>query len=190
VARARRELLLRAHRHRLRREDLEDCYSQASLELVADARRGANYASRRDLETAIERRFVSRIRDRRRALSGRSPIQAALESSLSLDVTGEQEVDVVDERADLETLVIVRLELRRAQALIRELTPDQRLVLISQVALQMPRAEFCRRYGWSPDKYRKVAQRARTRLGRLMSSEEPDVPTARGRSEEGTGTNL
>ena len=37
VARARRELLLRAHRHRLRREDLEDCYSQATLELLADA---------------------------------------------------------------------------------------------------------------------------------------------------------
>jgi DNA-directed RNA polymerase specialized sigma24 family protein len=190
VARARRELLLRVHRHRLRREDLEDCYSQATLELVADARRGASYANRRDLETAIERRFVSRIRDRRRALAGRSPMQAALERSLSLDATGEQEIDIVDARAELEKLVILRLELRRVQSLMSELTPDQRLVLISQVALQMPRAEFCRRYGWSPDKYRKVAQRARTRLSRLMSSEEPAVPTARGRSEEGTGTNL
>jgi DNA-directed RNA polymerase specialized sigma24 family protein len=190
VARARRELLLRAHRHRLRREDLEDCYSQATLELLAEARRGATYVTRRDLETAIERRFVSRIRDRRRALSGRSPMQAALERSLSLDAPGEEEIGLVDARAELERLVILRLELRRVQALISELTPDQRLVLISQVALQMPRAEFCRRYGWSPEKYRKVAQRARSRLGRLMSSEELDVPTARGRSEEGTGTNL
>ena len=42
---------------------------------------------------------------------------------------------MVDARAELETLVIARMELRRVEALIRELTPDQRLVLISQVAL-------------------------------------------------------
>ena len=40
VARAKRELLLRVHRYRLRREDLEDCYGQATLELVAHARSG------------------------------------------------------------------------------------------------------------------------------------------------------
>jgi DNA-directed RNA polymerase specialized sigma24 family protein len=191
AARARRELLLRAHRHRLRREDLEDCYSQATLELLADARRGASYESRRDIETAIERRFVSRIRDRRRALAGRSPIQAALERSLSLTgSTSEHEVDVVDARAELETLVIVRMELRRVEALIRELTTDQRLVLISQVALGMPRAEFCSRYGWTPEKYRKVAQRARARLGRLVAAEESDVPAPRRPSDESAGTNL
>jgi DNA-directed RNA polymerase specialized sigma24 family protein len=190
VARARRELLLRAHRHRLRREDLEDCYSQATLELLGDARRGASYASRRDVETAIERRFVSRIQDRRRAMSGRSPIQTALERSLSFAVAGEQEVDVADVRAELETLVITRLELRRVESLMRELTPDQRLVLISQVALGTSREEFCRRYGWSSEKYRKVAQRARARLGRLMASDGPDVPRLRGRSEENRGTHL
>jgi DNA-directed RNA polymerase specialized sigma24 family protein len=191
VARARRELLLRAHRHRLRREDLEDCYSQATLELLADARKGATYESRRDIETAIERRFVSRIRDRRRALAGRSPIQAALERSVSLTASaGEREVDIVDARAELETLVIARMELRRVEVLIRELTPDQRLVLISQVALGMPRAEFCRRYGWTPEKYRKVAQRARARLGRLMAGGESSVPEPPTRSDESAGTNL
>jgi hypothetical protein len=41
VARAKRELLLGVHRHRLRREDLEDCFSQATFELIASARRGA-----------------------------------------------------------------------------------------------------------------------------------------------------
>lgn len=45
VACARRELLLRAHRFRLRHEDLEDCYSQATLELVAHAQRGGTFAS-------------------------------------------------------------------------------------------------------------------------------------------------
>ncbi|HWX98029.1 MAG TPA: hypothetical protein VNZ01_14400, partial [Solirubrobacteraceae bacterium] len=141
-------------------------------------------------ETAIERRFVSRIQDRRRALSGRSPIQAALERSLSLAVMSEQDLDVTDARAELETLVFMRMDLRRVEALMPELTPDQRLILISQVALGISRAEFCRRYGWSPEKYRKVAQRARVRLGRLMASDEPDVPGTQGRSEESTGTNL
>ncbi len=45
VARARRELLLRVHGHRLRKEDLEDCYSQATLELLAHARRGGRFFS-------------------------------------------------------------------------------------------------------------------------------------------------
>ena len=40
VAQARRELLLRSYRHRLRKEDLEDCFGQATLELLAQARAG------------------------------------------------------------------------------------------------------------------------------------------------------
>jgi hypothetical protein len=44
VARAKRDVLLRAHRFRLRREDLEDCYSQATLELVAHVRSGGAFA--------------------------------------------------------------------------------------------------------------------------------------------------
>ena len=35
----------------------------------------------------------------------------------------------------------------------------------------MSRGEFCRRYNWSTEKYRKVAQRARARLRRLMAAE-------------------
>jgi hypothetical protein len=44
VADAHRELMLRCHRFRLRREDLEDCYSQATLELMLRARRGRRFA--------------------------------------------------------------------------------------------------------------------------------------------------
>ncbi len=174
VARARRELLLRAHRHRLRREDLEDCYSQTTLELVAYARNGARFASRLHLANVIEQRFVSRVHDRRRALSGRSPMQAALEAALPLGVMDEAHIEIVDVRAETERLAILRHDLRRVQSLARELTPDQRLVLASQVGLQMGRGEFCRRYGWSTEKYRKVAQRARARLRTLMD-EEVDV---------------
>jgi hypothetical protein len=45
VASAKREVLLRVHRHRLRPEDLEDCYGQATLELIVLARRGRAFAS-------------------------------------------------------------------------------------------------------------------------------------------------
>jgi DNA-directed RNA polymerase specialized sigma24 family protein len=189
VARARRELLLRAHRHRLRWEDLEDCYSQATLELVAHARGGARFASRAHLANVIEQRFLSRIHDRRRALSGRSPMQAALETALSLDVVENVQIAIVDVRADPERLTIARQDLRRVQALARQLTPDQRLVLACQVGLQMGRAEFCQRHGWSAEKYRKVAQRARARLRALMAEDvDPLVPPAPLLSEVQTGT--
>jgi hypothetical protein len=46
------------------------------------------------------------------------------------------------------------------------------MVLASQVGLvQLERSEFCRRVGWSTEKYRKVAQRARSRLRQLMVEE-------------------
>jgi DNA-directed RNA polymerase specialized sigma24 family protein len=186
VARAKREVLLRAYRHRLRPEDLEDCYGQAALELVAQARKGGAFSSRMHVANILEQRFVSRINDRQRALAGRSPMQAALEGALSLGVS-EGEVEIADPRGDPETLVMLRYELTRAERLARQqLTHDQRLVLACQVGLPLlsPR-EFCGRFGWSQEKYRKVAQRARTRLRRLMADEEPHVPVAgRGRNGE------
>jgi DNA-directed RNA polymerase specialized sigma24 family protein len=171
VACARRELLLRAHRHRLRREDLEDCYSQATLELVTYARNGARFASRVHLANVIEQRFLSRVHDRRRALSGRSPMQAALEAAMSLGTLDEAHIEIVDTRAEPERLAILRQQLRSVRSVASELTPDQRLVLACQVGLQMGSGEFCRRYGWSAEKYRKVAQRARARLRELMAAE-------------------
>ncbi len=171
VARARRELLLRVHRHRLRREDLEDCYSQATVELIANARKGGRFSSREHLANVVEQRFLSRVHDRRRALSGRSPMQAALETSVSLGGFEDAEIEIADTRADPEQLAILRHELRTVQAMARELTPDQQLALACQIGLQMERAEFCRRFGWSEEKYRKVAQRARDRLRQLMADE-------------------
>jgi len=190
VARAKRELLLRAHGHRLRREDLEDCYSQATLELLARARSGAAFSSRLHLARTIEQRFLSRIHDRRRALSGRSPMQAALETAMSIGGLDEAQIEIVDTRAEPERLAILRQELRRVQSLAQELTPDQQLVLACQVGLQMGRREFCRRFNWSPEKYRKVAQRARARLRELMVLEEVGVPHPTRVSEEKTGTHL
>jgi hypothetical protein len=45
VASARRDALLRKHAFRLRSEDLEDCFGQATLELMLRARRGVSFAS-------------------------------------------------------------------------------------------------------------------------------------------------
>jgi DNA-directed RNA polymerase specialized sigma24 family protein len=189
LARARRDLLLRAHRHRLRSEDLEDCYSQATLELVAQALNGVRYSTRLHMQHVLEQRFMSRIQDRRRALAGRSPMHAALEAAMSIGSVEDTQIEAADARAETEQLVILRQELRRVEELARRLSFDQRLVLACQLA-GMSRAEFCRRFGWSEEKYRKVAQRGRARLRRLLEAEERGVPPAGAPSEQGRGTHL
>jgi hypothetical protein len=52
VASARRDLMLRVHAFRLRREDLEDCYGQATLELMLRVRRGGSFADRGHIANA------------------------------------------------------------------------------------------------------------------------------------------
>jgi DNA-directed RNA polymerase specialized sigma24 family protein len=196
VAEARRELLLRAHGHRLGREDLEDCYAQATLELIVHARDHGALSSRAHTANVLEQRFRSRVFDRRRALTGRSPMQAALHTAISLSGGAEGEIEIVDERADVERLAMLRFELELLERVAPALSHDQRLVLACQIGLQMTRGEFCRRYGWTPEKYRKVAQRARKRLRRLLAEAggepvRPDATIDTGaaiETEAGTGT--
>jgi hypothetical protein len=171
VVHSRRELLLACHRRRLAREDLEDCYSQATLELLTRAGRGEGFADAAHIANALEQKFLSRVHDRRRALNGRSPIQAVLASSLPLLGGACGGVDVADARADVERLVCLREDLRSVVRLSRELSEDQRLVLASQLSGEEGCAEFCRRHGWSTEKYRKASQRGRARLLRLLASE-------------------
>ena len=186
MACARRELLLRVHRHRLRREDLEDCFSQATLEVVSHAREGGSFANRLHIANAVELRFLSRVRDRRRALGGRSPMQAALEQACSLADSAEAGVEVIDARASVETIVFARDDLCSIRRAARELTGEQRLVLGSQLA-DVACEVFCARFGWSREKYRKVAQRGRARLRQLIDSYEPGVPSGGWRSDEKSG---
>jgi hypothetical protein len=181
VASAKRGLLLRVHRHRLRREDLEDCFSQATLELIAHVKAGGSYSGRLHIARALELRFISRARDRRRALSGRSPVQAALEHAETLGAVG---VEIVDQRAAVDDQVILRDELRRLSRLVGMLSLDQRLVLASQLSGESC-ARFCNRNDWSREKYRKVAQRARARLRALIA--ESDVPSSPAASEKHAG---
>jgi RNA polymerase sigma factor (sigma-70 family) len=177
VAQARRQLLLRAHRHRLRKEDLEDCFSQATLELLAKAREGdgGTYVTRTHMANVLEQRFLSRIYDHRRALRGRSPAQAALNQALRLG-DGADGIEVADVRAEIERLVMLRMDLRSLGQVIHKLTPDQRLVLSSLTASGMECVQFCDRFGWSKEKYRKVSQRARARLRELMEASEESFP--------------
>ncbi len=173
VARAKRDVLLRVHRRRLRAEDLEDCYSQATLELVVLARAGRPFSSRAHIANALEQRFLARVQDRRRALSGRSPIQAALEGAVPFEAT-EVRLELPDTRCEPERLVVARESLDELRKGCRALTADQRLVLASQLA-QVSCPDFCRAHGWSAEKYRKVAQRARARLRELMSASDSGV---------------
>jgi hypothetical protein len=124
VARARREVMLRAYRNMLRREDLEDCLSQAVCELLARGARGQSFVSREHVANALEQRFLSRVYDRRRALRGRSPLQAALENALPLGCTGEQRIELADPRAEVLPLVAHRFQLRQVARLAPLLTPD------------------------------------------------------------------
>jgi DNA-directed RNA polymerase specialized sigma24 family protein len=181
VAQSKREILLRAYRHWLRREDLEDCLSQATLELVARARRGSRFSGAQHIGNALEQKFLSRIHDRRRALGGRSAMEAALDGALSLGESHCGGIDIADVRPSTEDQVAGRMDLRRVQEVAEQLTHDQRLVLACQVALDMDCREFCARFGWSAEKYRKVAQRGRTRLRLLTNGEY--VPLTRAESD-------
>ncbi len=174
------------NRFRLRREDLEDAYSQATFELLAQVRQGAGFSSALHIANALELRFLSRVRDRRRALGGRSPMQAALEEAVMLGGAAEARIELVDRAADVETVVLLRHELRTIGSLVARLSADQRLVLGSQLAGEAC-AEFCARTGWSREKYRKVAQRARLRLRTLMQIAESGVPVDEHASEEMSG---
>ena len=163
VAAAKRDVLLRVHCHRLGFEDLEDCFSQATLELVTRARTHTRaFVSEAHIANALEQRFLSRISDRRRAVSGRSPIQAATHAALRpvVDQEGGGETSpvaaVTDPAADVPARLADRDEVRRLRELADELTADQRLVLACQVALDMDCQEFCARFGWSAEKFRKV----------------------------------
>jgi hypothetical protein len=132
VAGAKRELLLRVHRHRLRREDLEDCYSQATLELVVLVRRGRAFASRAHIANALEQRFLARVQDRRRAVSGRSPMAAALEAAVPF-APGPGALETIDPTSDPERVVIARAELGRLRRKLEALTPDHAASYVAAV---------------------------------------------------------
>lgn len=173
---AKREVLLRAHRHRLRPDDLEDCYGQATFELLRSMQRGGRFADREHIANVLEQRFLSRVRDELRATRGRSGERTAHEHALALPVGTGAGIDIEDAHADVHDRVTRRLELEQVVRVAERLSSDQRLVLASQI-YGVGCAELCRHTGWSAEKYRKVAQRGRARLRELMA--EPVASAAR-----------
>jgi DNA-directed RNA polymerase specialized sigma24 family protein len=109
-------------------------------------------------------------------------MEAAIAGAISFGDSDAGGVEIVDARADVERLVLLRDELRLLSKVSRQLSTDQRLVLASQVSSDKGCGEFCRVHGWSAEKYRKVAQRARVRLTRLLA----DQATLTGRQAEMT----
>ena len=97
MAHARRELLLRVHRHRLRREDLEDCYSQATLELVAQARAGGcGSPAGCTCANTLEQRFLSRITTVAARCRDAARCRRRWTGAMSLGGVGEQEIELAD----------------------------------------------------------------------------------------------
>ena len=156
--------LLRIHHHRLNRVDLEDCLGQATLELLAAAQRGQRFADTDAIRAALDQRFQSRIIDRQRALGGRSPITSSLHHAAPLDTVTDPVRTTGD---DPLARVLEREQLARLAGAVGQLTPDQRLVLRSQLDGYERPAQFCTHHGWSAEKYRKTAQRARANLRAL-----------------------
>jgi DNA-directed RNA polymerase specialized sigma24 family protein len=186
VAAEKRAPLLRAYGAWLaRREDLEDCYSQATLELLQRAQRGGRFQGAAHIANALEQKLCSRIHDRLRALAGRSAGEAALAGALRL-ADGDSGVDVPDPRAVTEEVVAARVRLRQALRLAGKLSRDQRLALACQIHVDADSRELCTRLGWSQEKYRKVAQRGRARL-RLLVDQEDARPAGRAASETAPG---
>jgi DNA-directed RNA polymerase specialized sigma24 family protein len=192
VAARKRELLLRAYRDRLPVEDLEDCFSQATLELLLRARLAERGAGRgfegvAHIANALEQKLRSRIQDRLRARGGRSAIEAALAGAVPIGAPGEGGIEIADCRSAIEDTVVRRIHLRDMLRLARRLSFDQRLLLSTQLQLDLSAREFCERFGWSLDKYRKVDQRARARLRALAAETASPVmrPDVRGLVGEG-----
>jgi hypothetical protein len=158
-ATALRSTLLRVHYRTARWEDLEDLYSQAVLELLARAQRDATLSTPEHVRNALRQKFEARILDHRRAAAGRSPAASARERTQQLDDVQERVGSDRDAAADL----IDREALQEVLVAWRGLTDDQRLVLTSQLDGERASA-CCARVGWTLEKYRKVAQRARIRL--------------------------
>lgn len=140
--------------------DLEDLYSQATLEVLARAKRDPGLRTSAHIRNSLRQKFAARVVDEQRAAAGRSPAAYARARHQPLDHAADARL-ATDRDAPAQLIALETLtELRAA---IGDLSDDQRLVLASQLHGETPR-DCQARTGWSSEKYRKVAQRARARL--------------------------
>lgn len=161
---AQRARLLRRHAHRLRREDLDECLSQAALELVPRARREDADSEWRPA-LALEQRFLSRVIDRRRALAGRSQRGSIARAATGAGDAGlDEALGIADGRPAIDEQVVQRDELRRLLEVIEDLSDDQRLLAIHRLFGDGGPEALRRRQRWSVAKYEKTSSRARAAL--------------------------
>ncbi len=135
-----RAILIRAYSSTARREDLEDLFSQAVLELLARARRDPTLSTAAHVRNAVRQKFASRVVDHHRAVAGRSTAANARSHACPLALVAERVPDMHDTVREL----IEREELRELAAAMRTLSPDQRHVLSSQMGGEPP-GECCLR---------------------------------------------
>jgi DNA-directed RNA polymerase specialized sigma24 family protein len=176
VSREKWDTLLRVFRTRLPREDLEDLLSQATLELVVQARRGTLPDDRALIGGALSHKFDSRIKDRHRAVNGRSLAKTTERAATSIDDEHSIAHDRLSSGADTERAVAARERLREINRLLPRLTPNQRLVMTNDTYHQLSVADFCQLHGWKPDRYRKTSQRGRERLAQLLGEAQREAP--------------
>jgi DNA-directed RNA polymerase specialized sigma24 family protein len=176
VSREKWDTLLRVFRTRLPREDLEDLLSQATLELVVQARRGTLPDDRALVAGALSHKFDSRIKDRHRAINGRSLARTTERAATSIDDERSAAHDRLASGADTERAVAARERLREINRLLPRLTPNQRLVIANDTYRELSVAGFCQLHGWKPDRYRKTSQRGRERLEQLLDEAQRQAP--------------
>ncbi len=155
-------VLLGSYEGRLEREELEDCLSQATLELIRGVRAGRCFEGAEHVANALELRFRSRIVDQYRARSARPAVVA-------LDREGEEGFVLEDPAPRFEREVEARVELARLRELVGELSADEQRVLALQAA-GVSRGEICARLGWKLERYRSTARRATNKLSGLVAA--------------------
>ena len=166
VIAAKRDTLLRVYRHRLSDEDLQDCFSQATLELVARARAGRPFASDLHAARALEQKFASRITDEYRSSHGRSAARTAQREARGLDTVSDEIASYTEDTA---TIAERRDEAKGLLAALARLSERDRTLLLGRLR-GLPPALIAAQHGLTIETYRKATQRATARLAREIDA--------------------
>jgi DNA-directed RNA polymerase specialized sigma24 family protein len=166
-----RARLLRVHRGALRADDLEDCYAQATLELVYRLRHGPPFHSAQHIQHALTQKLRSRINDRQRAIAGRSPITHALERAATL----HDLPTVLAAREDTPTQALARHELAQIRSASAQLRPRaQQLLAGAQIGLST--GQLAQVLDLPTETARKALQRARAQTLALVRDPDRSAP--------------
>jgi hypothetical protein len=140
-----RRPLLAIHHDAARREDLEDLYAQAVLELLVRIRRDPTLREPAHIANALRLKFKSRIADHQRAVAGRSPIAAALARAAPIDSTG---APGMGRAPDLEEQVLVREAARELLGALAALPAQQRDAVLIAANMRGVLGETERKRSW------------------------------------------